>query len=326
MHRSFRRVAGATLAVATALLAGGAFAQAWPQKPVRFIVPNAPGGGLDIVARLLAAKMTDGLGQTVLVDNKPGASTMVGTEIVAKAPPDGYTMGLITDSHSINPNFVAKLPYDSIRDFEPISQLVDGYYVLAATPSLGWKTVGDFIAAAKARPGKVTYSSAGSGSPHHLTMEWLRTITQVDINHVPYKGVAPAVADVIAGHVNAVFSGPPTALPHAASGKLVALAVTSPKRLASAPSIPTMVESGFPEFVASFWYGLIAPAGTPRDVVQRLNREVGRALAQPDVRERLATLGLEPTSGSTPEAFGAFMKKDAVKYTTIIKMSGAKGE
>lgn len=312
-------------AFAVLLHAGAAAAQSWPARPIRFVVPNAPGGGLDIVARLIGAKVSAALGQPVVVDNKPGASTIIGTELVAKSAPDGYTVGLITDSHSINPNFVAKLPFDPVKDFTPITQILDGYYVLVSHPARNFKNVGDFIAAAKAQPGKFSYGSAGLGSPHHLTMEWLRTMTKIDITHVPYKGVAPAVTDTIAGHVDVLFSGAPTALPHAATGKLTALAVTSPKRLSYAPNIPTIVESGYPEFVASFWYGLIGPAGMPKDVVLRLNQEVERALTHADVRERFTALGVEPVQKQTPEEFAEFMRKDAIKYTTIIKTSGAKG-
>jgi tripartite-type tricarboxylate transporter receptor subunit TctC len=313
-------------AFAVLAFSGMAAAQQWPARPIRFIVPNAAGGGLDIVARLIGAKVSEALGQAIVVDNKPGASTIIGTELVAKSAPDGYTVGLITDSHSINPNFVEKLPFDPVKDFTPVTQIIDGYYVLVTHPSRNFKTAGDLINAAKAKPGTMSYGSAGLGSPHHLTMEWLKTITKIDITHVPYKGVAPAISDAIAGHVDAVFSGPPTALPHAASGKLIALAVTSPKRLSYAPNIPTMVESGYPEFVASFWYGLIGPAGLPRDIVLRLNQEVQRAMTHADVRERLTALGVEPVEKQTPEAFAAFMQKDADKYRTIIKTSGAKRE
>jgi tripartite-type tricarboxylate transporter receptor subunit TctC len=314
------------LTFAVLLYSGMAAAQAWPARPIRFVVPNAPGGGLDIVARLIGAKVSEALGQPVVVDNKPGASTIIGTELVAKSAPDGYTIGLITDSHSINPNFVEKLPFDSVKDFTPITQILDGYYVLVAHPSRNFKTPADFINAAKAKPGAMSYGSAGLGSPHHLTMEWLKTITKMDITHVPYKGVAPAIADAIAGHVDAVFSGPPTALPHAASGKLTALAVTSPRRLSYAANIPTMVESGYPEFVASFWYGLIGPAGMARETVLRLNQEVQRAMTHADVRERFTALGVEPVHKQSPEEFAAFLQKDAAKYRTIIKTSGAKRE
>ncbi len=318
-----RRVASLLL---LGFVAGTALAQSFPSGPIRFVVPNAPGGGLDIVARLLATRMAESLGQAVVVDNKPGASTIIGTELVAKAAPDGHTVGLITDSHSINPNFVAKLPFDSVKSFTPVSRLLDGYYVLVANPGKQFKTLTDLVGAARAQPGKLSFGSAGLGSPHHLTMEWLRTVAKIDLVHVPYKGVAPAVADAIAGHVDALFSGPPTALPHAASGKLVALAVTSPQRLAQAPTVPTMVESGYPEFVASFWYGLIAPAGVAPEIVARLNRDVQRALQAPEVRDRFAKLGVEPAAAHTPEEFREFMRKDAAKYAEIIKTSGAKGE
>jgi tripartite-type tricarboxylate transporter receptor subunit TctC len=313
-------------ALAVLAYSGLAAAQSWPVRPIRVVVPNAPGGGLDIVARLIGAKLSTALGQPVVVDNKPGASTIIGTDLVAKSAPDGYTIGLITDSHSINPNFVEKLPFDSSKDFTPITQILDGYYVLVTHPSRNFKTASDLINAAKAKPGAMSYGSAGLGSPHHLTMEWLKTITKMDLTHVPYKGVAPAIADAIAGHVDAVFSGPPTALPHAATGKLTALAVTSPKRLSYAANIPTMVESGYPEFVASFWYGVIGPAGMPRDVVLRLNQEVQRAMTHADVRERFTALGVEPVTQQTPEEFAAFLRKDADKYRTIIKTSGAKRE
>lgn len=317
---------GLAVAMVLGLQVAAAFAQAWPSRPLRFVVPNAAGGGLDIVGRLIATRLSESLGQSVVVDNKPGASTIIGTDLVAKALPDGYTFGLVTDSHSINPGFSAKLPFDPVKDFTPIAQLLNGYYVLAVNPASGLRTPGELVAAARANPGKYSYGSAGLGSPHHLTMEWFRTLSKIEITHVPYKGVAPAVADVIAGHVAAVFSGPPTALPHVSSGKLVALAVTSPRRFPYAPGIPTMVESGFPDFVAQFWYGLLGPAGMPRGIVVRLNREVQRAMTHPEVKERLAVLGLDPVLQQTPEEFADFLRNDAERYRTIIKTSGAKNE
>ena len=323
MKATLHKIARGVIAALPLVLAGPAQADEWPSKPLRLVVPNAAGGGLDAMGRLLASKMTESLGQPVIVDNKPGASTIIGTDAVAKSAPDGYTFGLVTDSHTINPSFVPKLPFDPVKDFAPITKVVDGYYVLVVNPKLHMKTARDFVAAAKAQPGKMSYGSAGSGSPHHLTMEWLKSMAGIDIIHVPYKGVAPAVGDAIAGHVDAVFSGPPTALPHAASGRLTALAITSPKRLAYAPGLPTMAESGYPEFVASFWYGLLAPAGTPHEIVLRLNADVRKVLAQPDVKEKLKTLGLE-AAPMTPEEFAAFMKKDAANYAQIIKTSGAK--
>jgi len=312
------------LAALLAVASCAAVAQSYPNRPIRLVVPNAAGGGLDIVGRVVGQRLAEQLGQPVIVDNKPGASTIIGTELVAKSAPDGYTIGLITDSHSINPNFVPKMPFDSVKDITPITQLLDGYYALAAWPGLNVKTPAELVAAAKAKP--LSYGSAGNGSPHHLTFEWFKSITKMDIVHVPYKGVGPAISDTMAGHVQAVFSGLPTALPHAPTGKLAVLAVTSPKRLSYAPNIPTMAESGYPEFIASFWYGMIGPAGLPRDVVMRLNQETQRALASPEVRERFTTLGVEPVLKQTPEEFAAFMRKDAGRYTTIIKTSGAKGD
>ena len=314
----------ALVLLASLFVSAAALAQAYPSRPIRLVVPNAAGGGLDIVARVVGQRLAQQLGQPVVVDNKPGASTIIGTELVVKSAPDGYTVGLVTDSHSINPNFVQKMPFDSVKDITPITQLLDGYYALAVWPGLNVKTPKELVAAAKSK--QLSYGSAGNGSPHHLTFEWFKSMTKMDIVHVPYKGVGPAIADTMAGHVQAAFSGMPTALPHAATGKLSVLAVSSPKRLSYAPDIPTMIESGYPEFVASFWYGMIGPAGMPRDVVLRLNRETQRALTSPEVRERFTTLGVEPVLQQTPEEFATFLRKDAAKYAEIVKTSGAKGE
>ncbi|MEO8754229.1 MAG: tripartite tricarboxylate transporter substrate binding protein [Casimicrobiaceae bacterium] len=307
------------------LLTGGALAQAWPSKPIRFIVPYPPGGGTDIVARLIAPRMAEALGQPVIVDNRPGASTIIGTDAVAKAAPDGYTFGLITDSHAINPNFQATLPYDSVKDFAPISQVVFVPFVLIANPALQIKSVHDLIAAAKANPGKLNYASAGNGSPHYLAMEWFKSQAGVNLNHIPYKGVAAGVADVMAGHVDVMFTGMSSGLPPMKAGKLTGLAVSSPQRQPSAPEIPTVAESGVPGFDFVTWYGLVAPAGTPKEIVARLSREVGRALAVPEVRAQLVTLGVE-AAPSTPEEFAAFLHKQAGTWTQIIKVTGAKGE
>ncbi len=325
MNRSRRTFAGRLGAVLLVIAASPALAQSWPAKPIRFIVPYPPGGGTDIVVRLIAPKLSESLGQSVLVENKPGASTIIGSEILAKAAPDGYTIGMITDSHVVNPTFFPKLPYNSLADFAPISQLVFVPFVLIAHPSLQVKSVKELIAAAKARPGKINYASIGNGTPHYLAMEWVKSLAGIDMVHVPYKGVAPAVADVVAGQVDVMFTGMSTGLPHVKSGKVLGLAVSSPKRQASAPDIPTVSESGLPGFDFLTWYGLAAPAGTPREIVARLSREMAQALGQPDVRERLAALGVEGAP-STPEQFTAFMKKEAEKYAHIIKITGAKGE
>jgi tripartite-type tricarboxylate transporter receptor subunit TctC len=310
---------------AALLSASGVLAQSYPSKPIRFIVPYPPGGGTDIVARLLAAKMTTSMGQPVIVDNKPGASTIIGTEMLAKAPPDGYTIGMITDSHAINQVFFPKLPYDSIKDFEPISQLVFVPLALVAHPSLNVKTVPELIAAAKAKPGKINYASIGSGTPHHISMEWLKSMAGISMTHIPYKGVAPALTDLVAGQVDVMFTGTSSALPYVKAGRLNALAVSSAKRQPSFPDTPSVAESGLPEFDFMTWYGLAMPAGTPSAITQRVNQEIASALNQPDVKERLASLGVVGAP-SSPLEFAAFIKSESVKLSRIVKTTGVKPE
>lgn len=320
----------AVLALLTSVVsigfAPGALAQSYPNKPIRFIVPYPPGGGTDIVARLIAAKLTLSMGQVVLVDNKPGASTIIGTEMLARAPADGYTIGFITTSHLINPLFFPKLPFDSIKDFEPISRLVSLPLVLVVHPSLNVKTIPELIAAAKARPGKINYASIGNGTPHHLVAEWLKSIAGINMTHIPYKGVAPALNDLVAGQIDIMFTGTSTASPYVKAGKLIALAVSTAKREPSFPNTPSIAETaGLSEFDYTTWYGVSVPAGTPQEVKMRLNQEIAAALNQLDVKERLATLGVVGTP-SSPEEFGAFMKTEAQKITRIIKTSGIKPE
>lgn len=296
----------------------------YPNKPIRFIVPYPPGGGTDIVARLLAQKMIASMGQQVIVDNKPGASTIIGTEMLAKAAPDGYTIGMVTDSHAINPTFFPKLPYDSINDFVPITQLVFVPLVMVAHPSLGVKTVPELVALAKQRPGKINFASIGNGSPHHLSMEWFRSMTGISMTHIPYKGVAPALADLVAGQVDVMFTGTSSAAPYARQGRLVPIAVSSAKRQPAFPDTPSVAESpGLGEFDFMTWYGLAAPGGTPREIVMRIQREVAAALNQPDVRERLNSLGVVGAP-SMPEEFAAFMRKEAVSLARLIRQTGVK--
>ncbi|MDB5964406.1 MAG: hypothetical protein JWQ72_906 [Polaromonas sp.] len=316
-----RLMAGAAMLAA----AGGAMAQSYPARPIRFIVPYPPGGGTDIVARLVAAKMTTSMGQPVLVDNKPGASTIIGTEMLAKAPPDGYTVGLITDSHAINQVFFPKLPYDSIKDFEPVTQLVFVPLVLVAHPSLNVKTVRELVAAAKARPGKINYASIGNGTPHQISMEWLKSMAGISMTHIPYKGVAPALTDLVAGQVDVMFTGTSSAAPYVKAGRLNALAVSSAKRQPSFPDTPSVAESGLPEFDFMTWYGVAMPAGTPPAITQRINQEITAALNQPDVRERLAALGVVGAPG-TPAEFGAFIQSESQKLARIVKATGVKPE
>lgn len=303
-----------------------ALAQAgYPNKPIRFIVPYPAGGGTDIVARLLAQKMTQSMGQPVLVENKPGASTLIGTEMLAKAAPDGYTLGLITDSHAINPSFFSKLPYDSVKDFSPVSQLVFVPLVMVAHPSLNIKTLPELIAAAKAKPGKINYASIGNGTPHNLSMEWVKSLAGIDMTHVPYKGVAPALTDLVAGQVDVMFTGSSSALPYVKAGRLNALAVSSAKRLDSFPDTPSVAEAALPEFDFMTWYGSALPAGTPKEITQRLSREIGLALSQPDVKERLVSLGVVGAP-SSPDEFAAFIRKETAALARLVKLTGVKAE
>lgn len=305
--------------------ASASLAQTYPAKPIRFIVPYPPGGGADIVARLVAGKMTTSMGQPVVVDNKPGASTIIGTDMLAKSPPDGYTIGMITDSHAINQVFFPKLPYDSIKDFEPITQLVFVPLVLVAHPSLNVKNVQDLIAAAKAKPGKINFASIGNGTPHQISMEWLKSMGGISMTHIPYKGVAPALTDLVAGQVDVMFTGTSSALPYVKAGRLNALAVSSARRQPSFPDTPSVAESGLSEFDFMTWYGMAMPAGTPAAITFRINQEIASALNQSDVKERLATLGVVGAP-SSPGDFSAFIKSESVKLARIVKTTGVKPE
>nr|WP_315594206.1 tripartite tricarboxylate transporter substrate binding protein [uncultured Cupriavidus sp.] len=320
-----RKVLGAVaLLLALGLPMGSATAEGnYPSKPIRLIVPYPPGGGTDIVARLLAQKLSQSMGQQVIVDNKGGASTIIGTDQVAKAAPDGYTIGLITDSHAINASFFPKLPYDSANGFAPISQLVSVPLVMVATPSANIRSLGDCIALAKAKPGVLNYASIGNGTPHQLAMEWIKSLARIDVNHVPYKGVAPALADLMAGQVQLMFTGTSTAAPYVKQGRVVPLAVTSAKRQASFPTVPTVAEAGLPKFEFMSWYGIVAPAGTPREAVQRLAREIKVVLSEPEIKERLEALGVV-ASPSSPEEFRSFLRKETEKMAKLVNMTGVK--
>ena len=312
--------------VTTTLIAGTAVAQSWPSKPIRFIVPYPPGGGTDIVARLIAPKMSQSLGQTVVVDNRPGASTIIGSEMLAKAAPDGYTFGMITDSHVMNPAFFKTLPYDSQKDFQPLTRLVFVPLVLIVNPSLNVKSIPELLALPRLREGKINYASIGNGTPHYLAMEYFKSMTKVQATHVPYKGVAPAVTDVIGGQVDMMFTGMSSALPHVKAGKLIALGVSSAQRQPAAPDIPAVAEApGLQAYDFMTWYGSAVPAGTPMEIVTRLNAEIAKALNDPDVKERLAALGVVG-SPTTPAEFAAFIARETAKVAEIIRTTGAKGE
>lgn len=297
----------------------------YPVRAIRLVVPSSPGGGTDITARLVAPKLSEFLGQQVVIENRSGAGTMIGGEVVARAAPDGYTLLMGISTLAINPAMYKKVPYDALRDFAPISQVVSLPNILVAHPSLPVKSVKDLVAFAKARPAQINFASAGMGTSPHLSMELLLTMTGLKMIHVPYKGSGQGVVDVLAGHVSLMTPSILTGLPYVKDGRLRALGVTSAKRAAGAPDIPTIAEAGVPGYEATQWFGMLAPAGTPADIVSRLHKEVVRVLAIPDMRERFAADGAEPV-GSTPEEFLAYIRSETAKWAGVIKQAGIKAE
>lgn len=308
-----------------ALVAGEAPAQSYPNKPIRIIVAGTSGGGTDFSVRVPAQKLNESLGWAVVIDNRPGAAGNLAHEIVAKATPDGYTLLVVAPSLATNPGIYRKLSYDPIRDLAPITQLNAGYYLLVVPPSLPVKSVKEFVALAKAKKGTLTYASPGGGQLGHLGMELLKTLANFDAVHVPYKGDSPALVDVIAGQVDAFFSSMPGGQPHVRSGRLRALAVTSSKRSPRLPDVPTVAESGFPGYEVNGWHGLLAPAGTPKQIVARLHAEFSRSLRLPEVMERMAENGVESV-GNTPAEFGAYINAEMIKWAKVIKLSGARAD
>ncbi|VCU68261.1 Tripartite tricarboxylate transporter family receptor [Pigmentiphaga humi] len=309
------------------LLCGAALAQDFSNKPIRIFVPNPPGGGADLIARLIASKLAAGLGTVAVVENKPGGSSIISTDAAAKAAPDGTTMALITDTHSINAVANAKLPYDSINDFAPVAQLIRGDWILVASKASGITSLQDLIAKAKAQPGRFSYGSTGIGSVHHLATELVAEKAGIKLTHVPYKGVSQALADVLPGHIDLLISGTAgSIIPEINAGKLAGLAVTGDKRLTGAPGTPTFAQAGLPQFQTTFWYGLVAPKNTPADVVSRLNAEVVKALRSDDVREQLAKYGMQAAPPLTPAQFRQFMIDDVAKYKDLIETTGTRLE
>ncbi|HEX5130183.1 MAG TPA: tripartite tricarboxylate transporter substrate binding protein [Usitatibacter sp.] len=303
---------------------GEAQAQPYPAKPIRFVVPYPAGGPLDTVARLLGAKVGESLGQPVVVDNKPGAGGNIGADIVAKSPADGYTilMGAVA-THAINPTLYKSIPYDPIKDFAPVTQVASTPNVLVVNPAVPAKDVKEFIAYAKANPGKLSFGSGSIGSAGHLAGELFKATAGVDMVHVPYKGAAPAMQDLIGGQVQLMFDNLASSLAQVKAGKIRALAVTTAKRTPLAPELPTIAESGVPGFDISTWFGIFAPAGTPKPALERLHAEFAKALADPGIREKMNRMGAEPV-GNTPEEFAAFIRTEADKYAKLIRASGAK--
>ncbi|HYG53915.1 MAG TPA: tripartite tricarboxylate transporter substrate binding protein [Burkholderiales bacterium] len=312
------------LAASLAVAAACAQAQAWPVKPVRIVNPFAPGGATDIIARHMAQKLTEAWSQPVVVENRAGASGALGVEHVAKSPPDGYTLLIATQTtHAANPALYAKLPYDAAKDFAPLTLAGSTPLALLVHPSMPANDVKGFIAYAKANPGKLAYASGGNGTSQHLTMELLKTMTGTFMVHIPYKGAGPAMTDFLGGQVNVMFDNLPTAMPHVKSGKLRALAVSTAKRSALAPELPTMAESGLAGFDLATWFAFFAPAATPREITQKIGADMRRALAAPDTQERLKGIGVD-IIGSTPEELGQFVRAELAKWAKIVKDSGAK--
>ncbi|MBL8357504.1 MAG: tripartite tricarboxylate transporter substrate binding protein [Delftia acidovorans] len=325
---SRRTLLGAAAALAAWSTAGAqpsAGAQAYPKAPIRVVVPYPPGGPTDVVGRVVTTRLGEALGQPLVVDNKAGASGMVGAALVAKAPADGYTLLVNASIHVINPYVYASAPYDAFRDFEPVTQLVDVPLVLVVGSQLPVRNVQELIAWAKAHPGQVNFGSAGNASSQHLSGELFRLKTGAQMQHVPYKGSSPALTDLMGGQIQLMFDSMPSAMPFIASGRLRALAVTSERRSPSLPDVPTMEEAGMPGFRTSTWYGLWAPKNTPQDVVQKLWTESRRVLAEPQIAAQYRRLGAEPV-GSTPAEFARYIQAEARKWEEIVKASGARAD
>jgi len=303
-----------------------AAADTYPSKPIRFVVPYPAGGPLDTIARLLGQKVSESVKQPVVVDNKPGAGGNIGADAVAKSPADGYTilMGAVA-THAINPTLYASIPYDPVRDFIPVTQVASTPNVLVVNPSVPAASVGEFIAYARANPGKLNFGSGSTGSAGHLAGELFKTQAGVEMTHVPYKGAAPAMNDLVGGQIQLMFDNLASSLGQVKAGRVRALAVTTARRTSLAPDLPTIAESGLPGFDINTWFGIFVPANTPREVVERLHAQFTRALALPDVKERMLALGAEPV-GSRPDEFAAYIRAEGEKYARLIKASGAKAD
>jgi len=325
--RRWSRVAGLVVVAASVIGAQVAFAQAtYPSRPVRVVVPFPAGGTTDILARAAAQKLSETWGQQAIVDNRPGAGGNIGSELVAKSPPDGYTLLMGTvGTHAINSSLYPKMPYDHVKDFVPVILVAGVPNVLVVNPSLPVNSVQELIAYAKANPGKLNFASSGSGTSIHLSGELFKTMTGVQMTHIPYKGSAPALTDLIGGQVQLMFDNLPSSLAFIKAGKLRALAVTSTTRSAALPDVPTIAESGVPGFEASSWFGLLAPAGTPRDIVTKINADTQKWLASPDAKEKLAAQGALAAGGS-PEDFARHIQAETAKWARVVKESGAKVE
>jgi tripartite-type tricarboxylate transporter receptor subunit TctC len=308
------------------LLATAAHGQTYPSKPIRVIVSYPAGGANDIVARAVGQKLVEMLGQSVVVDNRSGAGGTIGADVAAKSPPDGYTLLMAAGAHALAPSLYIKLPYDIVKDFAPVSLAAKSSYLLVVHPSVPAKNVKELIALSKARPGKLNYASSGIGAPPHLAAEMFGTMTGTTMTHVPYKGDTPAIADLLGGHVDLAFLAISATSPHIKAGKLRALAVTSAQRTSAMPELPTVAEAGgLKDYDVSTWWGLLAPAGTPREAVDRLSQSVAKVAAMPDIKQRFTELGLDATA-NTPEQFSIFLKSEIDKFAKLAKLAGVKPE
>jgi tripartite-type tricarboxylate transporter receptor subunit TctC len=323
--KTIRQACVLALVGATATLTGTVSAQQYPTKPVRLIVPFPPGGGTDAMGRILAPKLGEALGQQVIVDNRGGAGATIGTEIASKAPPDGYTLLLMTVTNSIGMSLYPNLKYDLVRDFAPITRLATTPHIIVVHPSVPAKSVKELIALAKARPGALVYSSSGSGSVSHLGGEYFGYLTGTKLLHVPYKGGGPSVASLVAGEVAAAFATMPSVLGQIKAGRVRALAITTAHRSPSLPNLPTVIESGVPNYDVGSWYGLSLPVGAPKDIIARLHADTLKVLALPDVKERLDSNGFEVIT-STPEQYGEFVRTEVERWAKVAKLAGARAD
>ena len=303
----------------------GAYAQTYPTKVIRMIVPFAPGGNTDIIARFIMAKMSEDLGQQIIIDNRGGASSTIGTDIASKAPPDGYTLLMVSSAHVINPAVIKKLPYDSVKDFSPITLVADVPNALVVHPSLPAKNLKEVIALARAKPNELLYATPGRGTSSHLAIEMLSSRANLKLTHVPYKGVGPATVDLVAGHVHMQFASMPATMSFIHDKRLRMIAQAGAKRSPAVPDIPTMIESGMPDFIVSSGFGMFAPANTPRPIVDRVNAAVRKALANSDVRKGLSSQGAEPV-GNSPDEYDRYNRAEIANWAKVSRGAGVQAE
>jgi tripartite-type tricarboxylate transporter receptor subunit TctC len=305
--------------------AGDVSAQGWPNRPIRMVVPYTPGGYTDLMARLVGQKIADALGATIVFENKPGANAIIGTDTVAKAAPDGYTFGTVIAAHSVNPTLNPKLPYDTLKDLTYVSLMSTAPLIMIAHPSLPANNVKELIALAKSKPGELNFASSGIGAAAHLTMEAFKSRTGINMQHIPYKGTAGALQDLVGGQINVMFDIVGPLMPQVKSGNAKAIVVAAKERIAAAPDVPTMAEQGVPDFVSGTWAGIIAPAGTPKEIVDRVSAEAKKALADPALQAKLAEQGIVAV-GSSPEEFRTFVGEEIARWGKVITDAGIKIE